>query len=63
MAILLVIFTVFFRLSLDWIEILDRKAEIKRQKEREEKLNIERHVVTAETRVEEFEMYMYEYGA
>ena len=63
MAILLVIFTVFFRLSLDWIEILDRKAEIKRQKEREEKLNIERHVVTVETRVEEFEMYMYEYGA
>lgn len=63
MALLLVIFTVFFRLSLDWIEIQDQRNELRRQKEREEKLNIERHVVTVETRVEEFEMYMYEYGA
>lgn len=63
MALIFVVCAIIFRLSLDWIEILDRKAEIKRQREREEKLNIERHVVTAETRVEEFEMYMYEYGA
>ena len=63
MALIFVVCAIIFRLSLDWIEILDRKAEIKRQKEREEKLNIERHVVTIETRVEEFEMYMYEYGA
>lgn len=62
MALLLVIFTVFVRLSLDWIEILDQRKELRRQEERREKLNIERHVETVETRVEEFEMYVYEYG-
>lgn len=62
MALLFVICSVIFRLSLDWIEIQDRKAEIKRQKERE-KLNSEVTAVTVATRVEEFEMFMYEYGA
>lgn len=62
MALLFVICSVIFRLSLDWIEIQDRKAEIKRQKERE-KLNSEVTTVTVATRVEEFEMFMYEYGA
>lgn len=62
MALLFVICSVIFRLSLDWIEILDQRKELKRQKERE-KLNSEVSIVTVATRVEEFEMYMYEYGA
>ena len=61
MALLFVICAVIFRLSLDWIEILDQQKELRRQKEREEKLNSE-SIVTVATRVEEFEMYVYEYG-
>ena len=61
MALLFVICAVVFRLSLDWIEIQDRRAEQRRQQEREEKLNME--PVTIETRIEEFEMYIYEFGA
>lgn len=61
MALFMLIVSIVFRLSLDWIEIQDQKKEIERQKERDEKIYATRETVA--TRTEEFEMYMYEYGA
>ena len=61
MALFMLIVAVVFRLSLDWIEIQDRKAELKRQQERDEMFVTKKETVA--TRTEEFEMYMYEFGA
>ena len=61
MALFMLIAAVVFRLSLDWIEIQDRKAELKRQQERDKMFVTKKETVA--TRTEEFEMYMYEFGA
>lgn len=60
MALFMLIVAVVFRLSLDWIEIQDRRAEQKRQAERDEMFAKK---VTVERAEEEFESYIYEYGA
>ena len=62
MALFMLIVAVIFRLSLDWIEIQDRRAEMKRQQERDKMMFVTKKETVA-TRTEEFEMYMYEYGA
>lgn len=61
MALFMLIVAVVFRLSLDWIEIQDRKTELKRQQKRDKMFVAKKETVA--TRSEEFEMYMYEYGA